>query len=656
MASPALAGSNPPAQSESFHASYDILVQDDGRWRRPTATDQLPEHWEWWSKDATALDANAKRIPTVAFHQAYWFPEQTEIDLTTTHVADGTLVREDSMAFGEVPRFHSDLGVSYGGLSNDLQVMVQRSEQTVNHTVFEQGALPCGWSTSTRPDGLLIEGDCRQWPNGTADAFDLKPSGDEQIGARLAQRFHGSGITVWMVDAFPVPVRIEATGIRRDLVGFRALSATEPSTGAQPPATQWETTSMQPWGLDETSFEGPFTPQDAYEAALWFPAAPPLGAFLLAHPTAIPYLVAGEASESGDRTIRAWSFVFADDETVWAGTVTQETRGAVSVIGVGGHIDDRRLFALPRLADVSQEVPTVKALAERWAAIAGGAATDANEWGYAIGCGDIACKTSRAEFVIGREHWTYPSQRPALTTEQVQGTISLARFTAEGRAVETLDSDFRTGRNSFIGQLERNPEPFRPGATAPRLTGLEIGGPALAGIAIAGALTLLVRFFPALMGLYARIRTDALPEHPTRSTIIDLVTQTPGINFSELLRTVGCSNGTLTHHLGLLEGGGHVVLVKQNGLACYYRTQQEASTDAHAWLRSTTARRILGVLAQQPRPTGLIHQLAGCSRSNAHRHLVQIERAGLIKREGRVADLTEKGHLAWQAVRGSAQD
>lgn len=47
-------------------------------------------------------------------------------------------------------------------------------------------------------------------------------------------------------------------------------------------------------------------------------------------------------------------------------------------------------------------------------------------------------------------------------------------------------------------------------------------------------------------------------EHPMRAAIVELVRQSPGILLCDLRRRVGCSAGTIQHHLDLLERRGIV--------------------------------------------------------------------------------------------------
>jgi DNA-binding MarR family transcriptional regulator len=91
--------------------------------------------------------------------------------------------------------------------------------------------------------------------------------------------------------------------------------------------------------------------------------------------------------------------------------------------------------------------------------------------------------------------------------------------------------------------------------------------------------------------------------------------------------------------------------VKRNGLACYFRTRQDADGDVRAWLRSTTARRLLGAVAEGPVSAADLHRLIACSRSTAHGHLVRVERLGLVRRDRGLVSLTPKGLDAWQGLR-----
>jgi predicted transcriptional regulator len=59
-------------------------------------------------------------------------------------------------------------------------------------------------------------------------------------------------------------------------------------------------------------------------------------------------------------------------------------------------------------------------------------------------------------------------------------------------------------------------------------------------------------------------------EHPLRRSILKTLERSPGIHFRELQRSLRAANGTLRHHLRILENERSVSLVPVNGRICYY--------------------------------------------------------------------------------------
>lgn len=654
-----------------LHASYDVAVWDEaaGRWRGPTPDDGVPEHWEWWTTAGSAIDAGGRPVATTAFHQATWLPDTDWTGVATTHVDAGSaIVREDSRRVG-LPPFHSDVGFSFG--ANGFQLIAAgptEGSQTVQEARFGEGALPCGHGAVATAAGLAMGGSCGDaWPSGEAASHRLRFAAQAELKGDPAAVYESAGMRVWMADGIAVPARIEAGGLLIDLVGFRgdgpASGMQEPSVGRQPPAAMpWASSPVQPWGLDEAGagHGNPFPASEAYRAALQGTLDTPLALFLLQHPDARPYAVQSASWKAGERVAHRWDFLIADHEAVWNGSVVHEVEGPLEITTAYGSSQPTGEFhtRLPPLAQVPDALPTLGSLLARWSGWTGEPPEAANRWGYAVSCADPGCSSAQTAFVVGRALWEFPTQRPeaSLTApSRLQGTTNVAAFGLDGAPLSLAESDWRVARVDNVGFSSPDGAAAAAPRAAPRLWGIEEGqAKAIAGLALAGALAALAyRALPLAVGLYARIRTDTLPEHPTRAAILDLVSASPGLRYSDLLRILGGGKGALEYHLRLLENGGHLVLIKRNGLATYFRTRQAGEGHAMAWLRSTTARRILGLLAEQPRPTAALHALAGCSRSTAHGHLVRIEAAGLVRREGRDAVITEAGRKAWDAVQAS---
>jgi len=686
LATPTGAGAGAPdgtaaaGTGSGWHASYDVLVRGDGGWRAPRADDGIPEHWEWWTAPASTLDSSGSVVATLAYHQAAWRPGANWTDQTTTHVdGAGRLVRQDALSFGPLPWVGSDLSYNVGTSSINYIGTQVDTAQTAQSTTFGAGTLPCGHAAVATPDALRLSGSCAAWPGGAPTTLRLARAGQDSILGHDAVRYGSGQVVAWIAHDLPgppVPLRIETGRVRLDLVGLAVSEAAADAMPppAVPPPAAWTLAQPQPWGLDESgapALPGAFSARSAYDAALHLAWPQPLSAFLLQHPRARPFNEMGSSWVDGDHLVQRWEFVVADDAASWQGAVTRETDSGVSDVTAQGRSMGPDLVArqpgLPPLSALPAALPTVGSLVERWSAWTGEPPEGGTFWGFSVRCPAAdgasepaaSCDAGEAvvRFTAGREEWRFPSQRPDPvddSPQRIEGTTSRLVLGLDGAPAEMSSSDWRTQRPAILGRAET----FGPGAVAPapRLLGFRDATVAAAGVAGAGLVLLVaLRGVPFGVALYARIRTEALPEHPTRATILDLVATTPGLRYSDLLALLGCGKGTLEHHLRMLEAGGHVVLVKSNGLATYFRTRQAAAGHAAAWLRSTTARRILGLLAEGPRRAAEVHELAACGRSTAHHHLVRIERAGLVRRDGPLAAITPAGLQAWADVRAVPQ-
>lgn len=126
-----------------------------------------------------------------------------------------------------------------------------------------------------------------------------------------------------------------------------------------------------------------------------------------------------------------------------------------------------------------------------------------------------------------------------------------------------------------LGQLQRGPSGRLGGnvvlaSGAARLdeTVFDAGilGP---GVAIASAVAVGGLLLAKAAGLlFTRVRSNKALEHPNRTKIHDAVTRRPGISFNELRRTTGLANGTIRHHLQILQD---LDLIEARSLGQYAR-------------------------------------------------------------------------------------
>ena len=59
-------------------------------------------------------------------------------------------------------------------------------------------------------------------------------------------------------------------------------------------------------------------------------------------------------------------------------------------------------------------------------------------------------------------------------------------------------------------------------------------------------------------------------EHPLRGQILRTLQKSPGIHFRELQRQLSAANGTLRHHIDVLNNQRSLTIVRVNGRVCYY--------------------------------------------------------------------------------------
>ena len=104
--------------------------------------------------------------------------------------------------------------------------------------------------------------------------------------------------------------------------------------------------------------------------------------------------------------------------------------------------------------------------------------------------------------------------------------------------------------------------------------GLAVSATGLAGLsggalAAAGALGLAV-------GGIAGSRPVDDATHPLRRRILTTLENHPGLCYRELQQSLGAANGTLRHHLDVLQGASRLTVMHVNGRTCYFAGPPES--------------------------------------------------------------------------------
>lgn len=154
-----------------------------------------------------------------------------------------------------------------------------------------------------------------------------------------------------------------------------------------------------------------------------------------------------------------------------------------------------------------------------------------------------------------------------------------------------------------------------------------------------------------VMPLYSRLTQDDLLENDTRSHLLDLISEEPGLSMQQLADQTDAGWGTTVYHLQRLEQAGFIKSRKQGHHRRFYTVGEvgQEEVEALGMLRNDTPRKIARYLVQDPG----CNQKAICealdiSPSLAHKYLKRMEEQQLLtsEREWRSKHYTPDDRLA----------
>lgn len=203
-------------------------------------------------------------------------------------------------------------------------------------------------------------------------------------------------------------------------------------------------------------------------------------------------------------------------------------------------------------------------------------------------------------------------------------------FTLSGTSASMPERTASLDLSVLAGSLLSHPD------FAPTLVGAAVAFVALLGAGAWANENGRFRFFGSLLPLYARLHPDRLLDNAIRARIHDAIRDVPGITYGGLRRALQLPNGTLTHHLVMLERQGFVA-PRRDGFHKRFFPKGHA-LHLEAW-GSGPQRSILELLANEP---GLSQQDVArrlrLSKQLAHYHVRTLELLGrvYVERDGRV--------------------
>jgi hypothetical protein len=191
--------------------------------------------------------------------------------------------------------------------------------------------------------------------------------------------------------------------------------------------------------------------------------------------------------------------------------------------------------------------------------------------------------------------------------------------------------------------------------------GLAVSATGLAGLsggalAAAGAIGLAV-------GGIAGSRPVDDATHPLRRRILSTLEDHPGLCYRELQHSLGAANGTLRHHLDVLQGTSRLTVMHVNGRTCYFAGPPESVELLQGQFGMSRAAERLPIglsLVQRsvilsiredgvPKSQSDLARRLGRTRASVHSAVKVLQRRGLLRQDS----LNLSPHLehddAWRA-------
>lgn len=490
-------------------------------------------------------------------------------------------------------------------------------------------------------EGLELDG-CA-WPGDLDDPWDWTPADPEPLsvaslsehGRRLDLQGPRTALTLEAGLAMPTAVTIDARADDRamhwDLIGFspgEGAPVVQPDLGevADPDAAP-----LRPWGPEDTGVDWAWAPRDAYAQALQSPAWPDLREFQEDQPDAFPiraaYSVQGPKHVDGVPAWEQWRFEYQHDDGVWAfsakrlqGTdiVTYEVRSPLLGI-TGGPVE---------------EAVTWQAARQRLEALAPGHGEDPVALQWQLLPDD--CPTCARQIVTGRMVATEADGPGGTESEDVDFTIA-----PDGSLLSTTHRTLQGGPTQWEPIQRITGSGTGPASFTSPDTGTPERGDVLLVTGIGAIAVILWGAWPFIRhgpigALFTRINAQQALDHPVRTRLLTLITESPGIRFTALREATGASVGVLSHHLRKLEQTDHVTAIRQSSFTAYFPHGEvdHRIIRAAPAMRNDTAREILAAIQASPGCSMRdAAERAGVSHALAHYHVQRLRKNGVVTAE-----------------------
>ena len=149
--------------------------------------------------------------------------------------------------------------------------------------------------------------------------------------------------------------------------------------------------------------------------------------------------------------------------------------------------------------------------------------------------------------------------------------------------------------------------------------------------------------FKFFIPMYSRLQKDTLADEPTRQRLLTTIYTEPGSNFTLLKEKLGLHNGTLAHHLNILETNQMIASHRSGRQRLFFPFGSSNNNDIrHSLITNPTQKDIIQMVKENPGITqSMISQKLGMSRQKINYHVNSLSNNSILKveRQGRITRL-----------------
>tara|TARA_B100001146_G_scaffold147392_1_gene129546 strand:- start:61 stop:510 length:450 start_codon:yes stop_codon:yes gene_type:complete len=143
--------------------------------------------------------------------------------------------------------------------------------------------------------------------------------------------------------------------------------------------------------------------------------------------------------------------------------------------------------------------------------------------------------------------------------------------------------------------------------------------------------------------MYSRLQKDTLADEPTRQRLLTTIYTEPGSNFTLLKEKLGLHNGTLAHHLNILETNQMIASHRSGRQRLFFPYGSSNNTNIrNSLITNPTQKNIIQIVKEKPGITqSMISQQLGMSRQKINYHVNSLSNNSILKveRQGRITRL-----------------